>query len=137
MAIIKIKTTIRNSMAQQIMDALDGGTGPAKLKFYTGTIPADGDTAITTQTLLGTLICTDPSAVVTSGVVIFDDITQDNAADASGAAAFAALTDSDDAVKAYLDVTATGGGGAITLNTVTIVQGGPILMTSLAITVGA
>lgn len=136
MAAIKFRTVVRNSMAQQIVDALDAGAGPGMLKFYAGSMPANGDATITDQVLLGTLICSTPAALVDGGVVIFDDIAQDNAADASGTAAFAALTDADGELVAYLDVTAVGGGGAIVLNTVTIVAGGPILVSSLTITVG-
>lgn len=136
MPVYKIRTSTRNKMAQDIIDDLDAGAGPAKLKFYAGTMPANADTAITSQTLLGTLTCSDPSATKAAGVITFSAITQDSAADAGGTASFAAFTDSADNVIMYLDVTNEAGTGAVKINTTTIVQGGPILMNSQTITVG-
>lgn len=136
MPVYKFSTALRQSIAQAIIDAIDAGTGAGKFKFYAGSMPANADTAITSQTLLGTLICFDPSATKEAGVVNFAAITQDDAADASGTAAFVAITDSADNVIMYLDVTNEAGPGAIKLNTVNIVAGGPIKMNSQTITVG-
>ena len=86
--------------------------------------------------LLGTLTLSDSAGTVATGSITFGAITQDSAADATGKARRAALLDSDDTLVCELDVTATNGGGAITLNTVNIVAGGPILMNSLVITIG-
>jgi hypothetical protein len=132
----KFPTTLRNALGQKIIDACDAGTGSCKFKFYGGSIPADGDTAIGSQTLLGTLTASDPVATVTGGVVTFAAITQDSAADATGTASFAAVTDSDDVLVCYLDVTNEAGTGAIKINTVSIYAGGPIQMNSFAITMG-
>lgn len=134
--LIKLSTAVRQNMAQQIIDALDAGAGPATLKFYTGTQPAGPDTAVSTQNLLGTLTCSDPSGTKLAGVITFSAITQDSAADASGTAAWARLLDSDGVAVIDLDVTNEAGNGAIKLNTTTIVAGGPILMNSQTITVG-
>ena len=136
MPVYKFTTALRQTMAQNIIDAIDAGAGPGKIKFYTGSMPANADTAITTQTLLGTLTCADPSATKAAGVITFSAVTQDSAADAGGTAAFAALTDSADNVLMYLDVTNEAGTGAVKINTTTIVQGGPIVMNSLTITIG-
>lgn len=134
MATIKLSAGARGAMATGLIGQIDNGSGPATLKFYTGTQPAGPGTAVTDQTLLGTLACSDPSATQTNGVITFEAITQDNAADASGTATWARLADSTGAGVADFDVTATAGDGAIKLNTTTIVQGGPIAMTSLTIT---
>lgn len=182
MAKIKFTTSIRNAMAQVTIDALDAGTSPGKLKFYTapmevwaantaylvgnavymnghvyectvagtssgsapawpasGTVTDGGVTwteAGTGDVLLGTLTLSDSAGTVATGSITFGAITQDNAADATGKARRAALLDSDDTLACELDVTATGGDGAIKLNTVNIVAGGPILMNSLVITMG-
>lgn len=134
MATIKLSAGARGAMATALIGQIDGGAGPATLQFYTGTQPAGPGTAITDQTLLGTLTCSDPSATQTDGVITFSTITQDSAADASGTAAWARLADSAGAGVADFDVTAAAGDGAIKLNTTTIVAGGPIAMTSLTIT---
>lgn len=131
----KLSTALRNDWGQDIITRLDAGAGPAQIRFYAGTQPASVNTAITGQTLLGTLTCSDPCGTVTNGVVTFNAVTQDSEADATGTASFARLTDSDGNAVVDLDVTATGGGGAITMNTVAIVIGGPILMNSLVFTI--
>lgn len=136
MPIIKISTAVRNAMAQQIIDALDAGAGPALLLFYTGEQPAGPDTFVTSQTLLGTLTCSDPVGNKAAGVITFSAITQDSAADATGAAAWARLQDSDGVAVADFDVTNEAGTGAIKLNTVNIVAGGPIQMSALVISLG-
>lgn len=182
MARIKFATPTRNHMAQAVVDDLDAGAGPGKLKFYTApmevwaanaaylvgaavymeghvyectvagtsasaapTWPTSGTVADGEVTweesgagdvLLGTLTLSDSAGTVDTGSLAFAAITQDDAADASGKARRAGLFDSDDTLVGELDVTATGGGGAVTLNTVNIVAGGPILMNSLTITMG-
>ena len=136
MPVIKIKTTTRNKMAQQIVDDLDADAGPSVLEFYTGAQPAGPDEAVTSQTLLGELICSDPSASISGGVITFGAITQDNAANNGGTAAWARHKSSGGTAVVDYDVTDLGGTGAIKLNTTTIVAGGPILMNSLTITIG-
>lgn len=136
MPVIKIKTTTRNKMGQQIVDDLDAGSGPSVLEFYTGTQPAGPDVAVTTQALLGELVCSDPSASITDGVITFGAITQDSLANNGGTATWARHKASNGTAVVDYDVTNAAGTGAIKLNTTTIVQGGPILMNSLTITVG-
>lgn len=134
MAVIKISSAARTAMADALIAQIDADSGAATLKFYTGTQPAGPGTAITDQVLLGTLTCSDPAATSSAGVITFAAITQDGAADAGGTAAWARLADnSGDAVFDF-DVTNAAGSGAIKLNTVTIVAGGPITMTSFTIT---
>lgn len=136
MAIIRFSTPIRTAMAQQVADKINAGSGAGKILFYTGTMPADADTAITSQVLLGTLVCSDPCASVTTPTITFGAITQDDAADASGTATWCRIVDSDDGKCVDLDVTAAAGTGAVKLNTTTIVAGGPIRMNSLTVTIG-
>jgi hypothetical protein len=135
MAVIHFATTLKNSVLTPIRDAIDAGSGPGLIKVYAGTIPADCSTAITSQTLLGTLTCSDPSGVVASESLTFNAIIQDSAADASGTASFARITDSATAVVMDIDITNIGGGGTLQLNTTNIVIGGPILISSFIISV--
>jgi len=136
MAIVKIRTSTRNKMAQQIVDDLDAGNGPSLLKFYTGSMPANPTVAVSSQVLLGTLTCSDPAADIANGVITFAAITQDTAADASGTATWCRHLSSDGTAVNDYDVTNSAGTGAIKLNNVDIIQGGPILMTALTITIG-
>jgi len=137
MAIAKFKTTLRSTLANDIVTAVDAGVGAGTLKVYTASMPASPDVALSGQTLLGTLTFSDPCGTVTNGVLTFSTITQDDSADATGTAAWARAADSTGAAVADFDITATGGGGVITMNTVSIVELGPIAMTSFSITVGA
>lgn len=134
--ILRLIPALRADIADLWISYFDAGSGPATIEFYTGTIPtALGDT-LTTQVKLGTLTCSDPSATQTAGVITFDTITQDSAADASGTAAWAYIKDSTGAIVNAVDVTDEEGNGVIKLNTTTVVEGGPIQISSLTFTVG-
>jgi hypothetical protein len=97
-----IKVEIRNAGLNLIRDAIDGGAGAGKLKFYNGTRPATGGAA---TTLLGTVVCSDPSAPdAATGVLTFSAFTEDSNAAAEGVSTWARLTDSDDAFVADVNV---------------------------------
>lgn len=135
MAVVHFIPTLKDAVLAPIVAAIDAGSGAGTCKIYTGTIPADASTAVTTQTLLGTLTFSDPCGSVASNTLTMSAITQDSSADASGTAAWARIADSDGNTVMDINVTTTGGGGALTLNTTNIVAGGPILITSFVITV--
>jgi len=131
-----LATALRNARLNLIRDAIDAGSGPGTLKIYTGTRPATGG-ALSGNTLLGTLTFSDPGAPnAADGVLTFSAITQDEAADASGTATWARVEDSDGTFVLDLSVGATGSGADIELNTVSIVAGGPISITSATLTEG-
>jgi hypothetical protein len=131
---VKLSTAARQAMAEAIIAQIDADSGAGSLKFYTGTQPAGPGTAITDQLLLGTLVLDDPAATATAGVITFEPITQDAAADDDGTCTWARLLDNSGDAVADFDVTNNAGSGAIKLNTVAIVEGGPIVMTSFTIT---
>jgi hypothetical protein len=128
----------RSTLADQLQVLIDSGGVAGTIKFYTGTQPATADTAITSQTLLATLTFSYPCApAAVAGVLTFSAITQDVSADNTGTAEWARIADSTGVTIFDCDVTATGGGGTIQLNTTSIVTGGPVQMSSLTITVPA
>lgn len=131
--IIKLATSVRNAMAQAILDALDVGSGPAVLEFYDGAMPANLG-AVTTQVLLGAVTFSDPSGTISGGVLTFGTVTQDSAADASGTASWVRIKASTGTVVIDGDVTNTGGTGFVKMNTTAIVAGGPIQVSSGALT---
>lgn len=135
MAILRLVTALQTSCITPIMTAIDAGSGAGIIEIYNGTIPANANTAVTTQTKLGTLTFSDPSGSVTSGVFTASAITQDSSADATGTATWARIKDSTGATVCDIDVTSTGGGGVLQLNTVNVVAGGPILITSFTLNV--
>ena len=134
MAIVRIATTLKNSMLTPVRDAIDAGAGAGTIKIYTSpmaTLPSD---AIGAQVLLGTLTFSDPSgASPTSGVFTASAITQDSSADATGTAAWARIQDSTGTVVMDVDITATGGGGSMQMNTTSVVIGGPLLISALTV----
>lgn len=136
MAYLKLIPSARSAMALALIAVLDAGAGPVTIEFYTGAYPALPSTAIAAQVKLGTLTCSDPVATDAGGVVTFGTITQDSAADATGTAAWARIKDGAGVGVMDVDVTATGSAGVITLNTVSIVAGGPIAMTGFTLTIG-
>ncbi len=136
MANMRLATTTRNSLAQRFQVLVDAGSGNGTIKIYTGTQPASADDGIGGATLLGTLTFSKPSAPAASGgVLTFNAITQDDAADATGTATWARIADS--AGNTVFDCDVGTSGATINLNTTSIVAGGPISITSFTITVPA
>lgn len=134
MANVRPSTPARNAALNSQRDLIDAGAGPGKIKIYTGAQPANGDGALSGNTLLGTLTFSDPSAPnAAGGVLTFSAISEDASADATGVAAWARLTDSNDV--AVIDVDVGVAGATINLNTVNVVLGGAIRLTSATLTI--
>lgn len=136
MSIAHLNETLKNSFATSIRNALDAGSAGAKINIYTGTMRATPNTALSGQTLLGTLVCSTTCGVVTGAVLTFSAVTQEDSALANGEATWAALTDSDDTPVLDVDITDTAGTGALKMNDTTIAVGGPIVLTTLSIEFG-
>lgn len=138
MATMNLADALRNQLADQITARVDLGAAAGNIKIYDGTMPTDADDAISGPTLLATLPFSDPSApAASSGVLTFNAITDDSSADATGTATWARIEDSDGNNVMDVDVTASGGGGTIELNTVSITSGGVVRITSFTITIPA
>ena len=134
MAIITLSTVAAGDVLTSINDNLNLGSGAGTIKLYTGTKPADPDTAIGSQVLLGTLTLSDPAGTVSGRTLTFGAVTMDSAADATGTATWARLADSAGVAVIDIDITTTGGGGFGQMNTTSIVIGGPITAPSVVIT---
>lgn len=130
---LRYNATLRNAQATAI--ATEAGSG-AQIKIYTGTQPASVATA-PTGTLLGTLVVSGTFGTATGGVLTFATVTSDTSADTGGTAGYFRIMKSD-GTTGVLDgsITATGGGGDMTLNTTTITAGGTIAVSSGTITAG-
>ncbi len=135
MAIIRFVTTAKKNALDTLKTAIDAGSGAGTIKVYNGTQPTSANDAVTTQTLLATLTFSDPCGTTSSGTLTMSAITQDSAADATGTATWARIADSTGATVFDVDVTATGAGGALQFNTTNFVIGGPVLISSFAVTV--
>lgn len=132
----KIDLFSRTILAAATADLINLGTGPVVIQFYTDAPEATPLTPITTQTLLGTLVCSEPAVTATGPQVVFDVIGQDPTADASGTATWARVIYDDGDKAIDVDVTDNAGTGVIKINTVDIVAGGPIQITAFTITMG-
>lgn len=130
MATVHFATTPANSALAPLMNAIDAGATGGTIKVYTGTMPATPATAITSQTLLGTLTFAKPCGAISDKQFTAYPITQDASADANGTATWARISNGNGNVVMDIDVTVIGGGGVLQLNTVNIVAGGPILVSS-------
>lgn len=142
MAILFITNNSAKAACDAIVDRVDLGSGTAsgRLKIYSGTAPADADTALSGNTLLADLAMSNPAfgsaADLAPGArATASAISDDTAADATGTATFFRVVDRDGAAVFQGDVTATGGGGTLTINAVAIVANALVKVTSLTFTV--
>lgn len=134
MAKFNLSEAAASAVLAAILTKLNEGTGPAKLRLYTGTMPTSPDTVVTSQVRLATLICSDPAAVIVGRTMTFNAITQDDSADATGVATWARFEDSDGTAVFDIDITTIGGGGAGQMPTTSIYAGTPVTAPSVVIT---
>lgn len=127
----KLNATLRNTMLDAITTRAGGS---AKLKIFSGTQPATGG-AETTK--LAELTCNATFAPAASGgVLTLNSITADASADATGTASWFRIESSGGNHVLDGTVTATGGGGDMTLSTTSIVAAAQVSITSATITIG-
>jgi hypothetical protein len=136
---MKVSDAIANAWAIDLLARINAGAGPGYLEFYTAAQPAGPDTAITSQTLLGTTVFSDPAGTVTGRVLTFDLITNDADADATGTVTWARAYDSTGLAVADFTVGLAGSGpnGSnpdIVINNINIVTARPILVNSFTVT---
>jgi hypothetical protein len=126
-------TAVKNAKLDQITSQI-GASGRLKIYDATGGTPANAGTALGSQVLLADLPCSATFAPASSGgVLTANAITNANAA-ATGTAAFFRLTTSGGTAVAQ---GACGTSGSdLNLNTLSLVSGGPVAVSSLTITSG-
>jgi hypothetical protein len=123
MAVLRFSSTLRTTRA----DAITTAVGNAGLwRIYDGSQPAMGGAA---TTLLAELTCGTPFAAgAAAGVLTIGNVTADASANAGAptTATWARITTSGGTAVIDMDVSATGGGGALQLTTTSIVAGQPV-----------
>lgn len=135
--VMRLSTTLRNALAAAITATIDGGPAAGYVEIRTGSQPATANTAAS-GTLLGTLTLSDPSfGAPSTGVITANTVTGDTSADASGTAGWFRAYDSTGAAVEDGSITATGGGGDMTIASTSIVAGGTINITGWTITIPA
>jgi hypothetical protein len=127
---VGFSTTVRNARADAITTQAGGS---CKLRIYNGTRPATGGTA---TTLLAELTCNATFAPSASGgVLTLNAISSDTSADATGTATWARIVKSDGTTH-ILDCSVGTSGSDVNLNTVSIVTGAAVSVTSAVFTEG-
>lgn len=131
---LQLSTAVRNAMLDSIETTI--GTS-AVLKIRTGSAPANCGTA-DSGTVLATLnLPSDYMAAASSGSKAKSGTWEDTSADATGTAAHFRLYASDGTTcHAQGTVTATGGGGDLTVDNTSFAAGQSFTITSFTITAG-
>jgi len=129
---IQLSATVQNAM----LNAIETGIGTsAVVKIRTGAQPADTSTADSGTVLATFNLASDWMAAASSGSKAFSSVPiEDSSADATGTAAHYRVYASD-GTTAHMQgtVTATGGGGDMTIDNTSIVAGQAVQITSWAI----
>lgn len=126
----------RNAIVDSVVDALDAGAGAGTIKIYTGSQPADADDA-ETGTLLATIPCSDPAFGSASAGSASANAIAPVAASATGTAGWFRAEDSTGANVLDGNITATGGGGNMELNSTSLVSGVDVDITTWTVTMPA
>jgi hypothetical protein len=124
-------TPVRNALLDAIETAV--GVSPI-LKLRSGASPADGDVASTGTVLATMTLPSDWMAAAASGSKALLGTWQDTSADATGTVGHYELCKSDGTPAIRGSVTATGGGGDITLDAVALNAGQSVSITSFTLT---
>lgn len=137
MAIFRLAPASRGIIAAALIADIDDQASPWYGEVYAGTIPATTAEAIGAQTKLGTVTgSSDPSATQSGGLITFNPIVEDSAADATGTAAFMRIFKGSATVWADLDLGNLASSATGKMNTTSIVAGGPIRINAFTIQVG-
>ena len=122
--------SVRTAKADAAVDLLDVGSGTAAgyAEIRTGSQPATPATAAT-GTVLATVALQNPAfGAAAAGVATLNDPASVNAS-ATGTAGWVRFYNRSGAVVFDGDVTATGGGGVMTLSSTSLTSGAPVDIT--------
>lgn len=129
--------SLSNDAANAEADALSALLDNGYLRIYSGTRPANADTALSGNTLLAELRFANPAAGAASGgVITFSAITSDSSANATGTATFYRAFQSDGStVVVDGDVGTTGSGEEMELGSTAIQSGAVVSISAFSHTV--
>lgn len=131
---LQYSVTVRNAQ----LDALETAVGAsAVLKIFTGSPPANAAAADSGTLLVSMTLPSDWMAAASSGSKSKSGTWEDTSADGTGNAGHWRLYASDGTTcHAQGTVTATGGGGDMTLDNISITTGQNVAVTSFTISAG-
>jgi len=118
------------ALINELVSTFEGFEG-GDLEIYTGTQPATANTAAS-GTLLATIVLPADAFNAASGGVLSKNGTWDDTVDATGTAGWARL--SNGAISMDMNITATGDGGEITLDNISLITGGTVTVSTFNIT---
>lgn len=130
----RVTAALRNNMGAVVTNAIDAGSGPGVIEIRTGSRPATPETAVT-GTLLATVTLGDPSFATWSAGASSVADPASIVAVADGTAGYCRVKDSTGATVMDGTVTATGGGGDLTLGSVSITTGQSVDVTGGSLTI--
>lgn len=135
---IRYPSATRNALCDALVDRFDAGSGPGKIRIYTGSQPASADSA-PSGTLLVEITLNDPAfGAASSGAASLDaDPATVGTVVATGTAGWWRGLDSDNATVCDGSITVSGGGGDLTLATTSLSSGGTVTITGGTLTVPA
>ena len=131
---LQLSVSVRNAR----LDAIETTAGTAALlRIYSGAMPADCATAASGTKLVEATLPSDWMAAAASGQKAKSGTWQDASADATGTAGYFRVYDSGGA-SCHIQgtVTATGGGGDLTLDNTSIAAAQSVTITSFTLTDG-
>lgn len=147
MADSKIPFSGAAAACDAVVDLLDAGASAGILQIWEGvagtTPPTNADDAIsdddTNYKLLAELTLSDPAFGAATDInpgarATANAITDDTSANKTGTAEFYRAVDSNGVVRTQGDVTATGGGGNLELDSINITAGQTVSVTSFTVT---
>lgn len=131
---LQYSVSVRNAQ----LDAFESTVGvSAILRIISGTAPATCATAQTGTVLATMTLPSDWMAAAASGSKALSGTWQDTSADATGTAGYFRILDSTGTTcHAQGTVTATGGGGDMTLDNTSIASGQTVTVTTFTLTAG-
>ncbi len=131
---LQYSVTVRNAQLDAVETAV--GTAPL-LRIYSGSAPANCAAAASGTLLAEMTLPSDWMAAASSGSKALAGTWQDASANAAGTAGHFRLYDSGGSTcHAQGTVTATGGGGDLTLDNTSIASGQSVTITSFTLTAG-
>jgi len=129
---LRKNTALRNEQADALGSQFDAGT----LEIYTGTQPADPNSAVT-GSLLATITIPNPAFAAASGGAVAKSGTWTTTATGTGVAGYARFISADTLKTMDAVVTNVPGGNDLLINNVDIAIGNTVTVVSLILTTPA
>lgn len=131
---LQLSTSVRNAM----LDAIETTTGTAAiLEIRSGSVPANCAAADAGSVLISYTLASDWAAAASSGSKALNNLPLTGTASATGTAAHFRLKSSGGSTcHAQGTITATGGGGDLTVDNTSITSGQTVNVTSCSFTQG-